>query len=87
MNPILQRFLNKNNLKLSCIYNNFFVIRLKWHYESKQVQSFVHELIQDNFMLREYVGDGCAHSAMLEIDNQGTVACVGMHQTQTVWVW
>ncbi|CAF4347893.1 unnamed protein product, partial [Rotaria sordida] len=37
-------------------------------------------------MLREYIGDGCAHSAMLEIDNQGTVACLGMHQTQTVWV-
>ncbi|CAF5125849.1 unnamed protein product [Rotaria sp. Silwood1] len=47
-----------------------FVIRLKWYYESERVQSFVHELIRDNLMLREYIGDGCVHSAMLEIDNR-----------------
>ncbi|CAF4575923.1 unnamed protein product [Rotaria sp. Silwood1] len=70
MHPILQRFLNKNSLQRGCIYNNFFVIRLKWYYESKRVQSFVHELIRDNLMLREYIGDGCVHSAMLEIDKQ-----------------
>ncbi|CAF3869517.1 unnamed protein product [Rotaria sordida] len=70
MDPILKRFLKRNILQLGCIYNNFFVIRLKWYYESKRVQDFVHELIQDNFMLREYIGDGCIHSAMLEVDNQ-----------------
>ncbi|CAF3423238.1 unnamed protein product [Rotaria sp. Silwood1] len=37
MHPILQRFLNKNSLQRGCIYNNFFVIRLKWYYESKRV--------------------------------------------------
>ncbi|CAF3869478.1 unnamed protein product, partial [Rotaria sordida] len=57
-------------LSRSCIYNNFFVIRLKWYYESKRVKSFVHELIEDDLILREYIGDGCVHSAMLEIDNQ-----------------
>ncbi|CAF4046315.1 unnamed protein product [Rotaria sp. Silwood1] len=70
MHPILQHFLNKINLRLACIYNNMFVIRLKWYYESKRVQSFVHELIRDNLMLREYIGDGCVHSAMLEIEKQ-----------------
>ncbi|CAF3851611.1 unnamed protein product [Rotaria sp. Silwood1] len=70
MHPILQHFLNKINLRLACIYNNMFVIRLKWYYESERVQSFVHELIRDNLMLREYIGDGCVHSAMLEIDNR-----------------
>ncbi|CAF0744908.1 unnamed protein product [Rotaria sp. Silwood1] len=68
MVSIIQRFLNKSSLRLSCIYNNFFVIRLKWYYESKQVQSFVRELIRDDLMLRQYIGDGCVHSAMLEID-------------------
>ncbi|CAF4589081.1 unnamed protein product, partial [Rotaria sp. Silwood2] len=51
----------------------FFVIRLKWYYESEQIKSFVHELIQDDLILREYIGDGCIHSAMLEIDNRDKV--------------
>ncbi|CAF3893555.1 unnamed protein product, partial [Rotaria sordida] len=69
--PAVRR--GKNILKLGCIYNNFFVIRLKWYYESKQVQNFVHELIEDDLILREYIGDGCVHSAMLEIDSQANV--------------
>ncbi|CAF3881139.1 unnamed protein product, partial [Rotaria sp. Silwood1] len=64
------RFIRKKRLLRRCIYNNFFVIRLKWYYESERVQSFVHELIRDNLMLREYIGDGCVHSAMLEIEKQ-----------------
>ncbi|CAF3325576.1 unnamed protein product [Rotaria socialis] len=71
--PILRRFLNTAILRRDCIYNNFFVIRLKWFYESKPVQNFVRELMYDDLMLREYVGDGCAHSAMLQIDNQAKV--------------
>ncbi|CAF2627077.1 unnamed protein product [Rotaria sp. Silwood2] len=70
MEPILERFLNKRSLKAGCIYNNFFIIRLKWFYESKQVQSFVRDLTRDDFMLRQYIGDGCAHAAMLEIDKE-----------------
>jgi hypothetical protein len=70
MIPILQRFLNKTTIRLGCIYNNFFIIRLKWFYESKRVQKFLEELIRDNLMLREYIGDGCIHGAMLKIDNQ-----------------
>jgi hypothetical protein len=70
MIPILQRFLNKTTIRLGCIYNNFFIIRLKWFYESKRVQKFLEELIRDNLMLREYIGDGCIHGAMLEIDNR-----------------
>ncbi|CAF1440924.1 unnamed protein product [Rotaria sordida] len=69
--PAVRR--GKNILKLGCIYNNFFVIRLKWYYESKRVKSFVDELIEDDLILREYIGDGCVHSAMLEIDSQANV--------------
>ncbi|CAM2706431.1 unnamed protein product [Rotaria socialis] len=69
MEPILKRFIQKTTLRRDCIYNNFFVIRLKWFYESKPVQNFVRELMYDDLMLREYVGDGCAHSAILEVDN------------------
>jgi hypothetical protein len=46
------------------------MIRLKWFYESQRVQSFVRELIKDNLMLHQYIGDGCAHAAMLKVDNQ-----------------
>jgi hypothetical protein len=70
MEPILKRFLNETTIDNGCIYNNFCMIRLKWFYESKRVQSFVRELIKDNLMLREYIGDGCAHAAMLKVDNQ-----------------
>ncbi|UJR33121.1 hypothetical protein I4U23_020578 [Adineta vaga] len=51
-----------------CIYNNFFIIRLKWYYESKRVQHLVHTLVKDDYMLREYIGDGCVHAAMLSVD-------------------
>jgi hypothetical protein len=68
--PILQRFLNSSPQLLSCIYNNFFVIRLKWYYESERVRSFVQELIRDDLILREYIGDGCVHAVMLKVDNE-----------------
>jgi hypothetical protein len=68
MKFILKRFFNDKPVFSDCIYNNFFVIRLKWYYESKAVQSFVSELIKDNLMFREYIGDGCVHAAMLKID-------------------
>jgi hypothetical protein len=70
MEPILKRYLNGSSIWFACLYNNFFMIRLKWFYESKQVQSFIRELIQDDLMLRQYIGDGCIHAAMLKIDNQ-----------------
>ena len=69
MEPVLKRF-NKTMLQYGCIYNNFFIIRLKWFYESKVVQSFLHELMKNDLILREYIGDGCVHAAMLEIDDQ-----------------
>lgn len=68
MEPILQRFIGKKVLRLNCIYNNFFVMRLKWFYKSKRIQYFLRELIDDDLILREYIGDGCAHAAMLEVD-------------------
>jgi hypothetical protein len=57
------------NTPMDSIYNNFFIIRLKWYYETELWQYFVHELIRDDLMLREYIGDGCAHAAMLKIDS------------------
>ncbi|CAF3767872.1 unnamed protein product [Adineta steineri] len=70
MVPVLEHFLYDTSDVSSCIYNNFFIIRLKWFYESKRVQTFIQELIRDDLMIREYIGDGCAHAAMLKIDNQ-----------------
>jgi len=70
MQPIRQRFLNSTSESMSCFYNNFFVIRLKWYYESERVQSFVQELIRDDLILREYIGDGCAHAAMIDVAHQ-----------------
>jgi hypothetical protein len=70
MLPIVQRYLHKKTIDNKCIYNNFFVMRLKWFYESKRVQSFITDLIVDNLILREYIGDGCVHAAMLNIDDQ-----------------
>ncbi|CAF1158633.1 unnamed protein product [Adineta ricciae] len=51
-----------------CIYNNFFLIRLKWYYESKEVQKLIGILLKDDLILREYIGDGCVHAAMLNVD-------------------
>ena len=70
MHSILQRFLGSTVLPRGCIYNNFFIIRLKWFYQSKLIQKFLRELIRNDLILREYIGDGCIHSAMLEIDKE-----------------
>ncbi|UJR08086.1 hypothetical protein I4U23_012363 [Adineta vaga] len=70
MKPVLKHFLYDISEVSSCIYNNFFIVRLKWYHESKRVQTFVNELVRDDLMIREYIGDGCAHAAMLKIDNQ-----------------
>jgi hypothetical protein len=70
MQPILQRFLNSSSASMTCFYNNFFVIRLKWYYESERVRSFVNELIRDDLILREYIGDGCVHAAMIDVAQQ-----------------
>ena len=51
-----------------CIYNNFFLIRLKWYYESNEVQKLIGKLLKDDLILREYIGDGCVHAAMLNVD-------------------
>ena len=69
MESILQRYIGDAQHDMRCIYNNFFIIRLKWYYESKRIQSFVGELLKDDLILREYIGDGCIHAAMLEIDS------------------
>ena len=68
MDSILGRYITPTRDRMLCIYNNFFVMRLKWFYENKRVQNFVNDLVADNLMLREYIGDGCVHSAMLKID-------------------
>lgn len=60
----------ENEFQLSCIYNNFFVLRLKWFYESKSIQKLVNILIKDDAILREYMGDGCVHALMLQLEKQ-----------------
>jgi hypothetical protein len=57
----------------ACIYNNFFIIRLGWYHESERVQSFVWELLRDDLMLRQYVGDGCAHAVMVKLEREAKV--------------
>lgn len=66
--PIEQLFINVTTSRKRCIYNNFFIMRLQWLYKSDRVLRFLHELIRDDLMLREYIGDGCIHAAMLDID-------------------
>lgn len=70
MEPVLRHFLHDITHVSKCIYNNFFIMRLKWFYDSQRVQTFVNELLRDDLIIREYIGDGCAHAAMLKIDNQ-----------------
>jgi len=70
MDPILKQHTNETVSNVACIYNNFFIIRLKWFYQSKSVQNFLHDLMKDNLMLRQYTGDGCAHAAMLKVDKE-----------------
>ncbi|CAF1157853.1 unnamed protein product [Adineta steineri] len=66
--PIEKQFFNRKKSRTNCIYNNFFIIRLQWLYKSERVLRFLHELIRDDLLLREYIGDGCIHAAMLDID-------------------
>ncbi|UJR33119.1 hypothetical protein I4U23_020576 [Adineta vaga] len=70
LKPLLQHLFIGKPFTITCIYNNFFIIRLKWYYESEQVQHFIRELVEDDYMLREYIGDGCAHAVMLLVDKQ-----------------
>lgn len=71
MLPVKMMFLGKNVTDdHNCIYNNFFAIRLQWFYKSKRIQSFMKELLRDNRMIRQYIGDGCVHAAWLSIDNK-----------------
>ena len=71
MGMILQKYLDDVFVKtINCIYNNFFIIRLQWYYQTKGIQSFIRDLLQDNLILREYIGDGCVHGAMLKLDNK-----------------
>ena len=64
---IEKRFTNIDKPRQSCIYNNFFIIRLQWFYKSERIQTFLQELIRDDLFLREYIGDGCVHAAVLDI--------------------
>ncbi len=66
--PIEKLFINTTRPRTNCIYNNFFIIRLQWLYKSQRVLRFLHELVRDDLLLREYIGDGCVHAAMLDMD-------------------
>ncbi len=78
MLPVERLFLkNKNKVRTQCIYNNFFIIRLEWFYKSDRVQTFLRVLLRNDRMIREYIGDGCVHAAMLEIDQQAKVRRIG----------
>lgn len=71
MLPVERLFLkNRNKVRKRCIYNNFFIINLEWFYKSNLIQTFLQALLRDDRMIREYIGDGCVHAAMLEIDRQ-----------------
>ncbi|CAF0942473.1 unnamed protein product [Adineta ricciae] len=67
---LLRQLFGKKPIIINCIYNNFFLIRLKWYYESELVQSLINELVKGDYILREYIGDGCAHGIMLKVDEQ-----------------
>lgn len=67
MMPIYRRYKKNGEEPRLCIYNNFFVMRLKWFHQSAKLQSFLRDLIRDNLMLKEYIGDGCVHQAMLQL--------------------
>ncbi|CAF4218789.1 unnamed protein product [Rotaria magnacalcarata] len=67
LDPFLRRAFNGESDNFTCIYNNFFIMRLKWFYKSKEVQRFIHELIDDDLILREYIGDGCIHAAIIHL--------------------
>lgn len=69
MIPIFEQFSSRDIESADCIYNNFFIIRLNWIYQSEDVQKFLKELIKDDLMIREYIGDGCVHQAMLFISD------------------
>ena len=73
MQPVLVKYLHTPVLRQGCIYNNFFAIRLAWFYETVRVQNFLHAIIQDDLILRQYIGDGCIHQAMLEMDDATNV--------------
>ncbi|UJR17566.1 hypothetical protein I4U23_004462 [Adineta vaga] len=68
--PIEKLFFNRTLPRTNCIYNNFFLIRLQWFYRSERIQRFLHELIRDDLILREYIADGCIHAAWMDIDQQ-----------------
>ena len=51
-----------------CIYNNFFIIRLNWYYQSRIIRNLVENLLKNETILREYIGDGCIHQVMIDID-------------------
>ena len=78
MLPVERLFLkNRNKVRQQCIYNNFFIINLEWFYKSDRIQAFLKELLRDDRMIREYIGDGCVHAAMLEIERQVKVRRIG----------
>ncbi|CAF0942493.1 unnamed protein product [Adineta ricciae] len=70
---LLRQLFGKKPIIINCIYNNFFLIRLKWYYESKEVQKLIDNLLRDDLILREYIGDGCAHGTMLKLDTRAQV--------------
>lgn len=70
LKALLGRLMKSTIRATNCIYNNFFVMRLEWFYKSKEIQKLIHELVKDDLILREYIGDGCVHAAMLRLDKQ-----------------
>lgn len=71
MNMILAQYVDDLLVRLNyCIYNNFFAIRLQWYYQTKSIQAFIHDLLKDDLILREYIGDGCVHGAMLKLNSK-----------------
>lgn len=70
MIPVFNKFSWKRIKGKTCIYNNFFIVRLKWIYESEIIKQFLDELVKDDLMIREYIGDGCVHRALLLVDTK-----------------
>ncbi|CAF1633683.1 unnamed protein product, partial [Didymodactylos carnosus] len=50
-----------------CIYNNFFIISLKFWHNDIIIQTLLKQLIPTNLMIESYIGDGCVHASMIRL--------------------
>ena len=68
MTDLLAKYIPTHQSRLVCIYNNFFVMRLNWFYRSQAIDNFLEKLLENDLILRHYIGDGCVHHAFLLLE-------------------